>query len=184
MERLVWDRRFDVLTTNKLIGESHHGFHKCRSRSPWRFYIFGLFTLNADNRRAIIIIFLDMARAFYRVPHEKLLLKRTSFGFAYPLYSWWTSYLRLLSSGQHQRWRNTRHCPRHPEWTTSFEPWHAFLIHRRHHESLLFWDICYTANHVQYHGRIELTRCMAWAMNEAIFRNCEGFFPMVPISPK
>lgn len=71
VERVVKEQLIRFLTTNGLIGESKH---VSLSADPVPLCFFDLVTLNID-KKAVIMVFLNTAKAFVRVPHEVLLQK-------------------------------------------------------------------------------------------------------------
>lgn len=53
--------------------------------------IFLIWPLNVNKKKAVVMIFLDKTKAFDRVPHERMVIKITSYDLADPLYSCLTS---------------------------------------------------------------------------------------------
>ncbi|MBM6549249.1 RNA-directed DNA polymerase [Streptococcus dysgalactiae] len=92
-EKLVKKPLVSYLLTNNLINDRQHGFLQSRSCNSCHFDFFNHLTTVADNCNSAIIIYLDMTKAFDRVPHEKLLGKVKSIGIIDPLLSWFASYL-------------------------------------------------------------------------------------------
>lgn len=92
MGRIVKDQLIAFLFTNQLIDEPQHGFLKLRFRTSCHFDLFDLDTLNVDKKRAAILFYRDIAKAFDRVPHERLSQNTKSHGTSYPLYFWLTSH--------------------------------------------------------------------------------------------
>ncbi|WP_432422663.1 RNA-directed DNA polymerase [Streptococcus dysgalactiae] len=97
MERIIKEQMVRFLTSRNLINDGQHGFLKSRSCLTCQLDFMNLITTAADNGQAFIIIFLDMTKAFDRVPHLSLLEKLKTFGIIDPLLTWLSSYLSLRS---------------------------------------------------------------------------------------
>ena len=105
MERIVKDQLSIFLLSNNLLNQNQHGFLKNRSCTTCQFDFLNQVTYAADNGKALIVIFLDMTKAFDRVPHARLLTKLQTFGISNPLLAWFSSYLstrfQVVSIGDH-----------------------------------------------------------------------------------
>ncbi|MBM6549288.1 RNA-directed DNA polymerase [Streptococcus dysgalactiae subsp. equisimilis] len=97
MERIIKDQMSQFLLSQNLIDSRQHGFLKSRSCVTCQFDFLNLITSTADTGKAFIVIFLDMTKAFDRVPHSRLLNKLRSYGILDPLHSWLSSYLSMRS---------------------------------------------------------------------------------------
>lgn len=119
-------------------------------------YIFWSVPPNVDKNNAIIVIFLDMTKAFDHKSNEWLLLKMRSLGLADPLYSWLTSYLSYCSQVVSINVTLYHSQPiasgviqgnvLGPYWkrTKSFKQYaKAHIIRRRHHDSLFLRAISF-----------------------------------------
>ena len=93
LERLIKQSMSEFLLSNNLIHSNQHGFLKARSCTTCQFDFFNCITKAADNKKSIIVIYLDMTKAFDRVPHRRLLSKIQSYGISGSLLSWLKSYL-------------------------------------------------------------------------------------------
>ena len=82
-----------------LLNPLQQGFRSNRSCVSRLIQHVNFLALSRDNGGKIYIIYLDMAKAFDRVPHQKLLFKLRYYGFRDPLLSWVADYLT-----------NRRHC--------------------------------------------------------------------------
>ena len=82
-----------------LLNPLQQGFRPNRSCVSRLIQHVNFLALSRDNGGKIYIIYLDMAKAFDRVPHQKLLFKLRYYGFWDPLLSWVADYLT-----------NRRHC--------------------------------------------------------------------------
>lgn len=93
MERIVKEEMLQFLLLRNLINRSQHGFLPAKSCQTCQFEFLNYVTQSIDLGRALVIIFLDMKKAFDRVPHKGLLTKLAAFGVADQLLSWFSSYL-------------------------------------------------------------------------------------------
>ncbi|MBM6549293.1 reverse transcriptase domain-containing protein [Streptococcus dysgalactiae] len=93
MERIVKEQITSFLLNHNLILSKQHGFIKSRSCTTCQLDFLNHTTGMADDGKALIIIYLDMTKAFDRVSHTRLLSKVKTFGIIDPLFSWLTSYL-------------------------------------------------------------------------------------------
>ena len=77
MERLVKGRLITHLEMNNLIIDSQHGFRNKRSclTSLLDFFAQVIDTYDTDNNKAVDLVYLDLQKAFDKVPHERLMLK-------------------------------------------------------------------------------------------------------------
>ncbi|WP_432422650.1 RNA-directed DNA polymerase [Streptococcus dysgalactiae] len=95
MERIVKGQIVTYLLSRNLINDGQHGFLKTRSCVTCQLDFLNLITTVADSGKAFITIFLDMTKAFDRVPHSLLIAKIRMFGIVDPLLSWLASYLAM-----------------------------------------------------------------------------------------
>ncbi|MBM6549269.1 RNA-directed DNA polymerase [Streptococcus dysgalactiae subsp. equisimilis] len=95
MERIIKEQVAEFLLSNDLLDKRQHGFLKSRSCVTCQFDFMNLITSIADSGKAFIVIYLDMTKAFDRVPHTRLLSKLRSYGISEPLLSWIRSYLSM-----------------------------------------------------------------------------------------
>ncbi|MBM6549286.1 RNA-directed DNA polymerase [Streptococcus dysgalactiae subsp. equisimilis] len=95
MERIIKEQVAEFLLCNNLLDKRQHGFLKSRSCVTCQFDFMNLITTIADSGKAFIVIYLDMTKAFDRVPHTRLLSKLCSYGISEPLHSWISSYLSM-----------------------------------------------------------------------------------------
>ena len=67
---------------NNLIGDSQHSYRNKRSclTSLLDFYAKVTDTYDTDNNKAVDLIYLDLQKAFDKVPHERLMLRVNSHG--------------------------------------------------------------------------------------------------------
>ena len=93
LERIVKSQLTNYLTSINFINDSQHGFLHNRSCVSSHVSFFDHITKATDNGNALVIIILDIQKAFDRVPHTRLLLKLESIGICGNLLKWFTSYL-------------------------------------------------------------------------------------------
>ena len=75
LERLIKDHLVDFLVKNNLINPSQHGFLKARSCLTNILCFLEDVTKWVDEGSPVDIIYLDLKKAFDKVPHQRLLLK-------------------------------------------------------------------------------------------------------------
>ena len=109
LETIIKDNIVEHLDNNCLIGNTQHGFVKGRSCTTNLLDFFEEVTNNLDNGTPTDIIYLDFAKAFDKVPHERLLAKLKSCGIDGTVLSWIRSWLtdrrqRTVLNGRHSSW--------------------------------------------------------------------------------
>jgi hypothetical protein len=80
MESIVRDRVVDHLTVNKLLSDCQHGFIAGRSCTTNLLATLDDWTRILDEGEAVDAVYLDFAKAFDSVPHERLLRKIQALG--------------------------------------------------------------------------------------------------------
>jgi hypothetical protein len=93
LERIVNESLIEFMISHSLIHPSQYGFIKNRSCTTCQFDFLNYVTESIDKGLALIILFLDMRKAFDRVPHKRLLNKLSAVGIRNPLLTWFKSYL-------------------------------------------------------------------------------------------
>jgi hypothetical protein len=96
-EIIVNDQLMTHLETNKLLSPYQFGFRRNRSTCDLLTILSQLWTNALDNMHEIIVITLDIIKAFDKVWHERLLYKLSTFGIEGKLYNWLNSYLSSRS---------------------------------------------------------------------------------------
>ncbi|KAK4472145.1 hypothetical protein MN116_000443 [Schistosoma mekongi] len=89
---------FDYLFSGKLIFNSQHGFLKTRSCMTCHFEFFNLVFTKRSLGRLVLVLHLDISKAFDMVNHKLLVGKLSSYGIRNPLLAWLSSFL----SNRHQ----------------------------------------------------------------------------------
>jgi hypothetical protein len=82
MERIVKDTVLTYLLRNGLISNAQHGFLPKRSTTTNLLVLTDHLTNTLDKGQSTDIAFLDFAKAFNKVPHDKLLHKLRAYGIA------------------------------------------------------------------------------------------------------
>ncbi|MGL5707238.1 MAG: RNA-directed DNA polymerase, partial [Aeromonas sp.] len=100
MERVVNSKLLPFLTAT-VIHPSQHGFLSRRSCASCHLVFLDCVTTSVDRGYSTIVIYLDMLKAFDRVPHNRLLLKLRLAGISDPLLSWIQSFLSLRTQRVH-----------------------------------------------------------------------------------
>jgi hypothetical protein len=91
-ERIVKDSLTSHLLCNSILHPAQHGFIRGRSTNTCQLDFLNLVTSSVDSNKSLILIYLDMSKAFDRVPHSHLLAKLHTYGVSEPLLSWFKSY--------------------------------------------------------------------------------------------
>ena len=87
LESIIKDDLMSHLKENNLILDSQHGFVKGKSCTTNLITFMDKLTKAADRGIAADIFYLDFAKAFYKVPHQKLLLKMRNKGVTGAVYN-------------------------------------------------------------------------------------------------
>ena len=93
MESIIVDCIFDYVSAQGLICDSQSGFVRRRSISTQLIQVFNEWTEALNNHHQIDSIYIDFAKAFDSVCHQKLLKKLKAYGLRYELLNWITSFL-------------------------------------------------------------------------------------------
>ena len=88
LERLIKDHLVDFLFKNQLINPSQHGFLKARSCLTNMLCFLEDVTKWVYEGSPVDIIYLDLKKAFDKVPHQRLLLKLKAHGIGNGMINW------------------------------------------------------------------------------------------------
>ena len=99
MESLIRDKMVGHLERHNLIRPSQHGFMAGRSTATNMLEYMETLTRLLDQGHAVDVLYLDFAKAFDKVPHERLLAKCRGLGLGGKLLEW----IRLWLSDRKQR---------------------------------------------------------------------------------
>lgn len=110
MEKLVRNAMLKHLIENQLLSAKQHGFVYGRSCTTQLLKVLDIWTEILDNGGAIDAVYLDFAKAFDTVPHQRLLLKLAGYGISGRLLEWIKHFLtgrrqRVGVAGEFSTWR-------------------------------------------------------------------------------
>jgi hypothetical protein len=113
MESVVRDRIIDHLTAHHLLSDCQHGFIAGRSCSTNLLSTLNDWTRLLDGRKPVDALYLDFAKAFNSVPHERLLRKMKSLGIEGNVLQWIRDFLvgrrqRVCINGTVSDWASVR----------------------------------------------------------------------------
>jgi len=94
MERVVVLDLITYLQSNKVINKQQHGFLKKRCTATNLLESLSDWTLNIENGRRQAVAYIDFAKAFDSVCHNKLLAKMRQYGICGPLLEWIGDFLK------------------------------------------------------------------------------------------
>ena len=111
LERLIKDHLVDFLAKNNLINPSQHGFLKARSCLTNILCFLEDVTKWVDEGSPVDIIYLDLKKAFDKVPHQRLLLKLKAHGIGNVMINWMEKWLidrrqRVVVDGEVSNWKS------------------------------------------------------------------------------
>ena len=92
-ERLIKNKILSYLMDNSLLAKSQHGFLPRRSCCSALLSYLEKVTFSVDDRQVVDVLYLDLSKAFDRVPHKRLLLKLKSYGIGGPVLHCVSSFL-------------------------------------------------------------------------------------------
>ena len=109
MESIIRDHLLEHFEENQLLSDCQHGFVRGRSCSTNLLAVLDLWTQTLDEEGSIDTIYLDFAKAFDTVPHERLLRKLQGYGIEGHLLSWVRDFLsgrrqRVVVNGEGSQW--------------------------------------------------------------------------------
>ena len=93
LERIIRDRIVAYLEDNGLINKNQHGFRAGRSCTTQLLEIMEIWSSFIDRGIPFDCIYLDYAKAFDKVPHERLLKKLEAYGIKGKLHGWIRDFL-------------------------------------------------------------------------------------------
>ena len=109
-ESIVRDSVVDHLEKNDLIKDSQHGFRRGRSCLTNLLTFLDMATRQVDEGYDLDVIYLDFAKAFDKVPHQRLLIKLQNHGIKGKVLKWVASWLsdrrqRVSIKGRCSSWQ-------------------------------------------------------------------------------
>ena len=113
MERIIHCHMIDALSQSNCLSVHQFGFQPNHSTVSLLLNAVNDWALNLEHRRTSHCLFLDFAKAFDTVPHERLLLKLEAIGFTGKLLNWFRGFLttcsqRVVVNGSHSSWLTVR----------------------------------------------------------------------------
>src|SRR3981081_568834 len=108
-EKLLKEKITKYLEENRLIYESQHGFRRSRSRLTNLLEFMEYILEYVDKGESVDVIFLDLQKAFYKVPHARLLEKVKAIGIDGKILRWIGEWLnrrkqRVVLNGSESEW--------------------------------------------------------------------------------
>jgi len=109
MERIIYSNLLSALESHGRISSCQYGFRKSCSASHLLVQVVHDWAKALDSRNSSHCLFLDFAKAFDSVPHQRLLLKLQCLGIRGDLLNWFRSYLtnrsqRVVINGHYSGW--------------------------------------------------------------------------------
>ncbi|TNN10194.1 putative RNA-directed DNA polymerase from transposon X-element, partial [Schistosoma japonicum] len=93
MEKIVCDKISDHLLSEKLISNFQHGLLKTRSCMTCHFEFLNLIFTERSLGHLVLVLYLDISKAFDMVNHRLLMGELSSYGIKNPLLAWLNSFL-------------------------------------------------------------------------------------------
>lgn len=108
-ERILKEEINFYLETNKLIGDSQHGFVRGKSCLTNLLTYLDIITTNIDSGIPVDVVYLDFSKAFDTVPHQHLIMKLRSMQINEAIVRWIESWLserkqRVVLRGTKSEW--------------------------------------------------------------------------------
>ena len=109
LEKILKTAITSHLIGNNLLRNSQHGFMPKKSCLTNLLHCMEEVTTILDNGDCADILYLDFAKAFYKVPHQRLLAKVKAFGIDGQILEWIKAWLsgrkqRVVLNGKHSEW--------------------------------------------------------------------------------
>ena len=110
MERCVHKKAIGFLNDHYKLNSNQHGFRQNHSCQTQLIETIHQWAKELDARRSVHAVFLDFAKAFDSVPHQRLLIKLDHIGLRGPLLKWISNFLsgreqRVVIDGHYSTWR-------------------------------------------------------------------------------
>ena len=112
MEKLVRNKVITHMTRNNLLSSLQHGFvHGC-SCTTQLLEVLDKWTEAIEQGNSVDAIYLDFAKAFDTVPHQRLLVKLAGYRIGGKVMQWFAAFLeeqcqRVLTNGSKSSWKRT-----------------------------------------------------------------------------
>jgi len=113
MEKIIKGRIHEFLRNNNLISDDQHGFREGRSCLSNLLLFLDYVTGVVDSGKGVDVVYLDLSKAFDKVPHRKLLFKLSMHGISGGVTRWIDGWLtsrrqRVLLNGFSSKWDRVR----------------------------------------------------------------------------
>ena len=113
LERNIKNSVVEHLSSNDLLSDAQYGFREHRSTVLQLLEVLEHWTAAIDENQQVDSIYFDFAKAFDKVPHQRLLTKIKSYGINGRLLSWIESFLssreqRVVINGCKSEWTNVK----------------------------------------------------------------------------
>ena len=113
MEKIIRDRLLKHMMSNGILSDRQHGFVPGRSCVTQLLEVLDLWTEALENGISIDAIYLDFAKAFDTVPHERMMAKLRGYGVDGAVLNWIRSFLtgrrqRVCIRGAESAWTEVR----------------------------------------------------------------------------
>ena len=110
LERIIRNEIVNHMESNNLFAEEQHGFVAGRSCAIQLLEFMEEITEATDRGDSEGVIYLDFAKAFDKVPHQRLLAKLNGYGIRGKIYEWIKDFLsnrqqRVVVNGQFSDWK-------------------------------------------------------------------------------
>ena len=110
LESILKDDIMQHLTRNKLLKNSQHGFMAGKSCTTNMLEFMEKITSEADRGKSVDIVYLDFAKAFDKVPTERLIRKLDAHGIGGKVKNWIAAWLRdrkqrVIVNGKKSGWQ-------------------------------------------------------------------------------
>ena len=92
-EKIISDELSNYLLTEKFINDMQHGLLKNRTCMTCHFDFFNFFYSFRSQGYLVLVLCLDISKAFDMVEHQLLIVKLASYGVPNPLLAWFDSFL-------------------------------------------------------------------------------------------
>ena len=113
MESIICDEIVEHLSSNQLIRSSQHGFLRKKSCLTNLLSFLEILTNAHEQGKSVDIVFLDFAKAFDKVPKQRLLEKIQAHGIQGNVINWIHQWLsgrkqRVVINGSHSDWSDVK----------------------------------------------------------------------------
>ena len=93
LERIIFNKLYSLLESHQVLCNAQFGFRKKRSTTSLLLSAVNDWAFNLNAKLSIHCVFLDFAKAFDSVPHQRLLLKLKAYGINGSMLKWFSSFL-------------------------------------------------------------------------------------------